>query len=578
MSFSQKCDQSYVRSVFLTTFLLSTVPLQTAMAETVTYKCTGAVKSITGTPFGLNPVIGALVKADISYESNHPADSDDGITASYSLLPNGRMIILVAGVTVRSQGNNHFEVKNDAPTDPVDNFHGDFSPILLDGLTQVEGSFISFDFNSPLSTVLTNNALPATLNLAGFSERLGRIYDASSEGDLRFSIDSCAPPTPASLSDYFPANPGSKWVYRVVSDPSISSTLEVSFKQPRINDVTTSVFTSSFSNSNSKLKFTYSSDQDGIQLHRVGTNRLYVPGYGIFNASLIASPPITLATNHLDLEVPSSFHSEGKMVGTAPGIGTAKFDYKANFNFEGFEIVTVPAGTFRAIKLHGFIDVDELTLFIEQILYLTHRGIVKQVLSLAEVNIITELQETNWFDHDFAITDIKVPKRIKFTDDKHRVTTTIKVSIQNRSPQLETIDSLEKLKNLVALQVESLSLCPDPQATLVTESIQKRMPIKLKPKQRLTIDYQVTFECVNDAGQSTPTHPGHEDYRYRAAVDHRALDNLPDVHIGDDVCPRTATELNYDEFPNGSIKEKGCGAKKKDGSLGADVVTDLIFQ
>src|SRR5262249_36773581 len=110
----------------------------------------------------------------------------------------------------------------------------------------------------------------------------------------------------------------------------------------------------------------------------------------------------------------------------------------------------------------------------------------------------------------------------------------------------------------------------NPQATL---------PLTLQPKERLTVWFQVTFTsaCLNDPAKSTPADPGHDDYQYLATVNHEALDGQADTHTIDDVCPRSvAPPFLLDPYPDGTIKDKGCGRQKADGTFGDPVLTDLF--
>jgi hypothetical protein len=34
----------------------------------------------------------------------------------------------------------------------------------------------------------------------------------------------------------------------------------------------------------------------------------------------------------------------------------------------------------------------------------------------------------------------------------------------------------------------------------------------------------------------------------------------------------------YDPYPDGKIKDKGCGGKNPDGTLGGDVLTDVVMK
>jgi hypothetical protein len=60
-------------------------------------------------------------------------------------------------------------------------------------------------------------------------------------------------------------------------------------------------------------------------------------------------------------------------------------------------------------------------------------------------------------------------------------------------------------------------------------------------------------------------------------VHHDFLDGTGDTHTDDDMCPRSVTPpFEIDPNPNGTIKDRGCGARKPDKTLGNPVVTDVV--
>jgi hypothetical protein len=156
----------------------------------------------------------------------------------------------------------------------------------------------------------------------------------------------------------------------------------------------------------------------------------------------------------------------------------------------------------------------------------------------------------------------------------------VAVQIQNRSPVSETISNATVLtNNFVTLSVQSVTnTCPDLTPTL---RLPTKFPITLKPKAKLTVAFDVTFStnCVPDPMASTKT-TTHNDYRYVATVHHEAIDGQPDSHPACDTCPRgpLSTSGNFDPYPDGKVKDKGCGGKKLDGTLGADVLTDVVVK
>jgi uncharacterized repeat protein (TIGR01451 family) len=165
-------------------------------------------------------------------------------------------------------------------------------------------------------------------------------------------------------------------------------------------------------------------------------------------------------------------------------------------------------------------------------------------------------------EHDLALIEIKAPKRINLKGVEASLTKFVKVTIQNRSPHDENITRFDSLVTLVA---ESLSnVCPN--ATVVLHQGPPNNAKTLKPKQKLTVFFDVTYGCANDPMEG----PGHEDYEYYATVHHEAIDGQPDSHSADDVCPHDAL--------GGVFKDKGCGSNKPDGTLGGDVLTDVAME
>ena len=162
--------------------------------------------------------------------------------------------------------------------------------------------------------------------------------------------------------------------------------------------------------------------------------------------------------------------------------------------------------------------------------------------------------------HDFAVLSIKPPKKIALSDKTPSQIKGVQVSIQNLSGQIETIDSLDKLTNFVSFSVESLGACPVPTVSVVPPK--NGFPVLLAPKKKLSVVFNVTFDCSNDDLQGV----GHEDFRYTVFVNHSVLDGLDDTAPQNDNCPRG---------PNGM--DKGCGGKNPvTKQLGADVLTDVV--
>ena len=187
--------------------------------------------------------------------------------------------------------------------------------------------------------------------------------------------------------------------------------------------------------------------------------------------------------------------------------------------------------------------------------------------------------------HDLAVVDIKAPAAVTSTSP---VTRAVQVQIQNRSPHDETVqaghlgDGLST--GLVRLWVtpsdDDGESCQPAIRTLdatKNAALFKKGPRVLKPKQKLTVHYLVTYECKNakpkDKLDATPG-----DYAHSATVHHEALDgSLADTHTADDACPRSVPPpFVVDPNPDGTIKDKGCGEKKADKTFGAPIVTNVV--
>ncbi|NMC93531.1 MAG: hypothetical protein GYA68_03335, partial [Syntrophorhabdus sp.] len=112
------------------------------------------------------------------------------------------------------------------------------------------------------------------------------------------------------------------------------------------------------------------------------------------------------------------------------------------------------------------------------------------------------------------------------------------------------------------LTAESLGACPAPLPVLHVGKPQKPFPIAIKPGKTLTVYYDVTFDCANYATKNTP------DFRFSAIVNRTAIDDKDDTNPADNACPR----------PGNLPKDKGCGARKPDHTLGGEILTDVVIK
>jgi hypothetical protein len=179
--------------------------------------------------------------------------------------------------------------------------------------------------------------------------------------------------------------------------------------------------------------------------------------------------------------------------------------------------------------------------------------------------------------YDLAVTKIVAPKIVKLSERRRAPTMLVKVQIQNRSAQAQTIPTLVVLRELVELEVESLDeTCPAPTPVLLADKPQKKRPITLGSKKKLNVAFEVPFGCANDPAQSSARDPGHEDFQLSARIDQSALGGV-DAFPADDACPRTVAPPGVVvPYPDGKITDKGCGAKKSDKTFGDPVLVDVV--
>jgi hypothetical protein len=145
----------------------------------------------------------------------------------------------------------------------------------------------------------------------------------------------------------------------------------------------------------------------------------------------------------------------------------------------------------------------------------------------------------------------------------------VKVQIENRGEQADTVPDATALADLVQLGVTSLdAACGTPATMLHLGKLQQRFPIVIETRRRLQVGFDVTIDCAIDDAKGK----GHEDYAMIAWVDHQALGSA-DAHPADDECPRDPAGI--EPFLD-AIVDKGCGAKNPNGSLGAPILLDVV--
>jgi hypothetical protein len=363
------------------------------------------------------------------------------------------------------------------------------------------------------------------------------------------------------VAPYYPLVPGTQWTYQ--KDGGTTEMVAIVKKPFTVNGVDTVPFQYSLTGA----KEYYTNDGSGIRLHGTYSPKAYNNHPGTFTMS----PPITIApTQAVEGQ---TIHSGGIVRLTVPGLGHAEANYNADYTVDGLETITVTAGTFEAIKLTYNLTISDSTE--TGTLHLAKDiGQIRQTITYSGQTTTYELVSTNSTMRDLAVTNITRPATLIFRKSATSKTSPVKVVVQNRGPFPETITDQAMLSNVVTLAVHSLGSCADPVPAPVSPS---KFPLTIPSKGSLTLTYNVTFDCVNDPARSTIKDPNHSDYRFTATVDRAAIDGDTDSHPSDDICPRPVTPpYAIDPYPDGMIREKGCGARKSDGTFGNELVTDIV--
>jgi hypothetical protein len=174
---------------------------------------------------------------------------------------------------------------------------------------------------------------------------------------------------------------------------------------------------------------------------------------------------------------------------------------------------------------------------------------------------------------DLAVTKITAPKVVKLDAKRPARTIAVKVQIQNRSAEAQTIADAATLTSVVTLVADPLAVgCAPARVELHEGKPQKALPLTLGAKKKATIFFDVLLDCAGDPTKGV----GHEDFALSAAVHQSALGGV-DAHPEDDPCPRPGSKPPVkDPFPDGRVVEAGCGSKQASGALGAPALVDVV--
>jgi hypothetical protein len=148
---------------------------------------------------------------------------------------------------------------------------------------------------------------------------------------------------------YFPIQAGNSWTY----NNSVTGTYTTTVLNGTVlvNGVATVVLQDS-----DGLQSYLTNDQNGIRLHRQYEPSVWFDGFGYTSFEVTYNPPMKMVD--AEATIGSSINSIGTAITTASGIGTFSFSYSLISSIDGFENVTVPAGSYLAVKSNSTLTIS----------------------------------------------------------------------------------------------------------------------------------------------------------------------------------------------------------------------------
>jgi len=138
-------------------------------------------------------------------------------------------------------------------------------------------------------------------------------------------------------AEYFPLGNGNSWTY------SVTGTQGVFTHSVRVLPGTTiinGVATIAKEHSDGEIEY-FTNDANGIRLHRESDPEI----------TLTMVPPIVFA--RATMNITETVHSTGIIMVDYPGFWTGTLSYDSTTTLEALETVTVPAGTYEAVKIYN---------------------------------------------------------------------------------------------------------------------------------------------------------------------------------------------------------------------------------
>jgi len=188
-------------------------------------------------------------------------------------------------------------------------------------------------------------------------------------------------------AEFLPTLPGTTWKY--LMNGSDASNVKVLSEVATVRGIETSIAV----NENTGVSLCYTSDNDGILIHRELFPKVYIQGFNTVDVIVTFVPPIRLADGLV--EVGQTAYSMGTAQYTLlPQKRVIDLDYTATYMLQTRKEVAVPAGSFDALVFKGTLTISGN--LESEILYISKGiGLVKNVVEFAGQKRVTELSFAN---------------------------------------------------------------------------------------------------------------------------------------------------------------------------------------
>ncbi len=213
------------------------------------------------------------------------------------------------------------------------------------------------------------------------------------------------------MTSYFPLHTGNSWTYQILEYPMtitetiLSGTVDINGANAKILE------------SSQGIREYFTNDTNGIRKHRnFYPADLLFPGAAV---TLTFVPPFVYSYAQMDVGMQVS--TNGIVDAIAEGLGQATLNFQGTSTFEGFEIVTVPAGTFATIRLKAIGEtwgtIGGESFYLQEnvtVWFANNIGLIKQVV------VITLGVDTDTQTYLLTSTNIHIPSAnlVDFNGDR----------------------------------------------------------------------------------------------------------------------------------------------------------------